>query len=266
MDSHPARRDVLAAAGGSVATLVSLGVTTSRTSASSDWEHGLTPSITRTDDPDELAVYQPKFQISKPARDQLEGLYGWKAESDEWETDVYYYWMKYTHQDPALDGYLERAVGIFASDSHLWDHEPAIVFVDSETGEPERAVVTGFHHYAREIPRDAGQWSASETDDPTHVNLRVVDPWHHYQEDVNRPTARVDAFAEFGSFLEQRESWERDGFYENSHRPAIDDPWVMSVGGRSTWWADGTRDARAAKLWEWMGLRDAGSASGTRLE
>jgi len=53
-------------------------------------------------------------------------LYGYVARSNEYETDMLCYWAQLTHQD-GLPG--------VRADSHLGDHDPIFVFVDSESGD-----------------------------------------------------------------------------------------------------------------------------------
>jgi len=44
---------------------------------------------------DELEAYQPKFETSRDARQKAIGLYGYKADSEEWDKTVYAYWFRY---------------------------------------------------------------------------------------------------------------------------------------------------------------------------
>lgn len=253
---------------GTAAAAAAVGGTSSASAATDEpeWSHGITLEINRSDDLEELRTYQPLFNISADARSKLKGLYGWKATSPEHSTDAYYYWARYTHQEPGAASFLDRAVGALASDGHLHDTEPVIVAVDSETGEVEQATVTGYHHYAMDVVDDRYFIQSEHPSLATHVSLGVVDPWHHYTRDATHRVAKVDGFAEFGSFLEKRSEWANDGMYTNSSNKAVDDPWYILEGARDTWWADGTRDARAVKLWRWMGLRGADSADTLRID
>lgn len=213
--------------------------------------------IERSDDLDELRRYMPYLNISTSSRRQLIGLYGWKAQSPDHDTDAYYYWARYTHQDAGAEqlGLMDRALGLLASDAHLWDHEPKILFVDPTTGEIESATVTGYHHF----PLDITDPTLSEgyvDGRETHLNLNVVDPWHHYTHDRLENGVDVTNFAQFESWLEHRDSWRDLGFYENSNPVAIDNPWSFKDDVHS-WWAEGTRDYRAGKMWSWLGLRGA---------
>lgn len=256
----------MAATATTAAAAVAGSSSASADSDTPEWSLEVTGEITRSDDLEELRTYQPLFDISAAAREQLKGLYGWKAESPDHDTDAYYYWARYTHQEPASASFLDRAVGALASDGHLHDTEPVIVAVDAETGEVEKATVTGYHHYAMDVVDDRYYIQNEHPDLATHVTLGVVDPWHHYTRADTNQVAEVNGFAEFGSFLEQRSAWADDGMYQNSSNAAIDDPWYVLDGGRDTWWADGTRDARAVKLWRLMGLRGADDADSLRID
>ncbi|WP_440767500.1 hypothetical protein [Natronorubrum sp. DTA7] len=222
--------------------------------------------IERTDDLDEIRAYMPYLRISPDSRRQLIGLYGWKAQSPDHDTDAYYIWARYTHQDAAADDLtlLDRAFSVFASDSHLWDHEPSIIYVDPQTGEIEKAVVTGYHHFPLEITNPTlseGEIEGHET----HLNLNVVDPWHHYTHDRLENGVDVTNFARFESWLEHRDSWIDNGFYENSNPVAIDNPWSFLEDTHS-WWAEGTWDYRAGKWWNMLGLRGADDATNVRFD
>lgn len=218
-----------------------------------------------SDDLDELETYKPRFNTTRTMRQEIIGLYGWKAESEDHDTDAYYYWRRDTHQDPGAEEYgiLDRAAGALASDAHLWDHEPVIIFVDSETGETTGATVTGGHHYPLDVggPDESEAWTQDEHPEyATHLHLEVVEPWGHYREDEETGGAKLSSGAEFGSFLDERPAWIRNGFYANSWNYAVDDPWFMGSDVEpvaDSWWAPGTTDARAARIWNRLGLRGA---------
>lgn len=244
---HPTRRQFVA---GAAATTLSVIGLSSSTTADEGWaDDG--DEIERSDDLDELRKYQPylRFDGGSPSKNQLIGIYGWKAESPHHDTDAYYYWARYTHQHAGVEhlGLFDRATGVLASDSHLWDHEPSITFVDPDTGEIEEVVYTQGHHSVARIDGDDAPLIADATDDPTHVSLRVIDPWHHYEPDDEESGVDVRNFAEFGSWLEVRDAWELNGFYDGSSREAIDNPWTAR--DRATWF-EGRRDRLAARLWE----------------
>lgn len=229
--------------------VASVAVTSTAGAQSDEWaDDG--DEIERSDDEDDLLRYMPylRYPSGSPSRSQLIGIYGWKAESPDHDTDAYYYWARYTHQNAGAEhfGLLERAAGLLASDSHLFDHEPSITFVDPDSGEVEEVVYTAGHH-AVEIDSDP-PLIEDQADHPTHVSLRVIDPWHHYRPDDEERGVDVRNHAEFGSFLEKRDAWRDNGFYENSSAEAIDNPW-SARDDHSTWFEGSVRDWLAAKMW-----------------
>ena len=222
--------------------------------------------IERSDDLDDLRQYMPYLRISPESRRQLIGFFGWKAESPDHDTDAYYYWARYTHQDALADHFtlFDYAFGLLSSDAHLWDHEPSIIYVDPETGEVVDATATGYHHYALDISDPT--LSEGEVDGlETHLNLNVVDPWHHYTHDTAERSVDVTNFARFESWLEHRDSWIDNGFYENSNSVAIDNPWSFRDDTHS-WWDESTRDYRAGRLWHRLGFRGADDVTNVRFD
>lgn len=234
---------------------VSLVAGTARAEVNTDyrWRDG-GDEITRRFDRDELVEYLPRFSISRSAREQLIGVYGWIAESEDHDTDAYYYWMRYSHQDPAADDlpFIERAMGVLATDGHLWDHEPSIIFVDPDSGAVEEIVVTGYHHYP--LKTTDPPLSSDVSDQETHIELEVIDPWHHYVLNSDKDGADVTNTVALRDFLEVRDQWESRGIFDRSSDLAVDNPFAMKEGRRDSWWKEGTRDARAAWLWHRLGL------------
>lgn len=221
------------------------------------WEDG-GDDISRRFDEGELLEYLPRFDLSRDARDQLLDVYGWIGESSDHDTDAYYYWMRYSHQEPASEdlNLLDRALGAFASDAHLWDHEPSIVFVD-DNGSVEEAIVTGYHHYPLEVSGPAIPLTSDETTQQTHLELEVVDPWHHYRLNHDEDGADVTNSVSLKDFIEVRDTWETRGIFDQSSRLAVDNPWAIKDGRAESWWAEGSRDARAVWLWDRIGARGA---------
>lgn len=256
-DSSLTRRAFLgsAAAVGSSLVIGSVGATTR---SDYSWlDDG--DDLTRRFDRDELERYLPRFDISRESRDQLIGVYGWIAESQQHDTIAYYYWLRYTHQDPVLEseGLLERALGVLASDAHLWDHEPAIVFVDPSSGAVEEAIVTGYHHYPLIVDGTSAPLTSDAIDQETHLELEVIDPWHHYRLNRDNSGADVTNIVALRDFIEVRDAWESRGIFDSSSRLAIDNPFAMKDNRRSSWWDTRSRDARAARIWHWLGLYGA---------
>lgn len=256
--SEQTRRQFVAS--GAAITVAALTPTASATTGTTyQWEDD-GDRITREYDEEELRAYLPYFDIEQQDLEQLIGVYGWIARSPDHDTDAYYYWMRYSHQDAAADrmGFLDRAVGILSSDSHLWDHEPSIIYVNRRTGEVEKAIVTGYHHYPLEVSGSNAPLVEDRVPGlDTHLSLYVVPPWHHYMLADEDDVVDVTNHVGLRSFIDIRDSWERRNIFENSNPLAIDNPWAMADKRAESWWDEDTWDARAARLWNRLGLRGA---------
>jgi|AntDeeMetageno50_2_1112565.scaffolds.fasta_scaffold00968_4 hypothetical protein len=268
---QPTRRQFL---GATAATTVGLSTLLSGSATAqvdtAEWEYK-PDHVTLSFDQTELEAYQPKFETSRDARRKMVDLYGFKAESSEWDVDVYAYWLRYNFQNSATDslGTLSSLLSFGGPDSHFRDHEPSYIFVDPE-GTPDKAVVTGYHHYALDIPFDDALWTEDRlAGTRSHVHLNVVDPWHHYKSvppPADESTATLlESTVDLENWLEARDPWVDNGFYANSHAPAIENPFVM-YNDRDTWWADGTVDKQLAPLWITLGLGGARDSDDLRVE
>lgn len=257
-ESRLSRRGLLAAA----ATGLTIGASqpatagTSQPPADSPVEH--VDHITEVrDDLDELREYAPKLHFTinerRQGRAETRGQYGWIAESDQYDVTAYYYWTRYTTQRSFLYYFgldVDRLPVVGSIDSHYLDHEPTIQFV-SPDGTVDSVVTTGGHHYAFEIDGEFGNLTEDRVSGRrTHVNLTVIRPWNHYVEAPDGTTGDfVEQYADFGSWLDQRDSWYRNGRYSSTAVEAIEDPFSFYDGGdssddvRTHWWVDGTWDA-----------------------
>ena len=220
------------------------------------------------DDPAILKRYQPSVITNYDTRTKLVGFYGWHAESSEYPgLRATYYWAKY----PTQKGLIPSYVPIFGgSDSHFRDHEPIIVFSDTDTGEVKRVICSGYHHFVLDLPADDLELLARETDDATHPKIRINVNHHHYRNGGGATRDGVlpstIAGAEFGSWLDKRSAWYKNDVYEKSSEEAVEDPFSL-LEDRTTWWADGTRDAWVArKIWLRFGLRGADETDTLRVE
>jgi len=128
-----------------------------------------------------LQKYRPAFIADRDTMQQSMGLYAHRVQYDDSEYQYAYYWHKLTHQQGIL----------FDADSHLGDHEPTIVRVDSD-GVIDRVTYTFYHHLADSISgaRLTRALRARETAEPTHVQLRIVPPWHNYAVVEGTPRSR----------------------------------------------------------------------------
>lgn len=203
--------------------------------------------ITARDDENELENYQPKLVTTPTARSDMRGMYGWIAESDEYDVTAYYYWTRYNTQRSVL-----YYLGVdWGPDEHYLDHEPTIVFVKDD-GRIDSVVTTGGHHYAIEIRGDRPSVTEDRVDElETHVNLVVVRPHNHYTEAATDEFGGfVQSYANFGSWLNQRETWFRNGRFENTADVAVVDPFEFYDDGgdvRDHWWEPDTWDAWFAR-------------------
>lgn len=180
----------------------------------------------------------------RSADEEPQQWYGWIATSNEYDYDVYVYVLKYRTQR-----------GATALDSHRYDREPVIVYVDPEFNEVREVTYTAYHWYAAND--DAPPTSVSgDRENPTFA---IIAPWNHYMllEDAEReqlddlpvsPLGTDDGhpFSEAGEGQTAFESWLDTGWREALHPPALLDPAVMRT--REKFWADG-RETLGARIW-----------------
>lgn len=248
----PTRRQFLATSGATLAAVVGVG------SVSATDDFGWLPGhVTQVgDDPDELERYQPRLVTNAEDRQKMVGMFGWYADSSVYDTRAYYYWLKYTHQDSVLDS-IPLVGGIFAADAHLGDHEPYIAFVNTATGEVERVVYTGYHHYAVELDADNANLSDGyQAGVETHTPLEVVTPHHHYRLADEGRGVLASNITSMDSFLDAYPTWDRQGIFDNSNEETVRDPWEVKSAGH--WWDEGTIDYRLASIRIALNWRDAG--------
>ncbi|MFC6720893.1 hypothetical protein ACFQGT_00405 [Natrialbaceae archaeon GCM10025810] len=218
------------------------------------------------DDTDELEQYQPSFIASSTTRSEIEGVYGWYADSSEYDGRAYYYWVRY----PTQRGILPSWVPVVGSaDSHFRDHEPVVVYTD-DAGDVERVIVSGYHHFVLDLDSDSLELREDRADDPTHAKLRIVDHHHHYRNgaDSTRDGVLPDTMAgvDLRGWLDERESWYDLGVFESSNPEAIEDPFALR-DDLDTWWADGSADAWVGRnVWVPLGLRGADETDTLRIE
>lgn len=206
------------------------------------------------DDPDELAKFQPRLVSTPTDRNKMIGMFGWYADSDEYDTRAYSYWLKYTHQDSLVD-LIPFIGGLAAADSHLGDHEPFIAFVDPETDEVEDVLYTGYHHYGVHLESDDANLDAEVLDRPTHTPLEIQAPHHHYQLADEGEGVLADYTTDMESFLENYDDWRETWLdAESTNLGAIQDPWKAREIGH--WWAEGTWDHRLARIRVFLNWRD----------
>lgn len=203
---------------------------------------------------DLLREYQPAVAISNASLDALLGIYAWRATpaaDSETDLEALYYWFRYSHQRSFLDRAILRLFSEAGPDAHFLDHEPVIVFRDPDGGAVEAVVCSGYHHFAAARTGSDLPLDAIRTNYQTHVRLRIVDPWHHYNffDGSEGGTASLVApSAGLENWLESRPGWYADGVFAASSQAAVDDPYTMRED-REMWWAEGTDDATWARRW-----------------
>lgn len=246
------RRELIRGAGATTLVASSGAAVTGSATASSVPEFDPV-NVATADFPEEmLRDYQPAVIWSQEARDKIASIYAWRAKpSAEAETDLHalYYWFRYTSQ---RSWFKRRSIGLFSGsgpDSHPLDHEPLILFVDPGTGAVEQVVMTGYHHIATSRSSADLPLETYRLDDPSHVRVKVVDPWHHFNFDDSNTDASMPipttGIRDWLNSSDGRPGWYADGTLDATAQEAVDDPYTMR--NRSMWWREGTRDAKWAK-------------------
>ncbi|AUX09274.1 hypothetical protein AArcSl_1645 [Halalkaliarchaeum desulfuricum] len=234
------RRELLAGTAAALAGTIGL----SSAGAAVDYE-GVPDDVELTFDEEWLERYQPALIKSSDGRRRSVGLFAYRATKEDTDTEVACYWHRLTHQD---------GLPLIGSDGHLYDHEPAYVFV--EDGAVEEVVFTGYHHFASSIEGDRlhDHLVANHTSEATHPVLEVVDPWHHY--DAVRASDSDEgerAFLALEDFTAAESSWRANDIWEATASEAVYDP--HSMRDRDSWWDEGTFDYRMASLWRRLDRR-----------
>lgn len=247
------RREVLA---GTAAAMGSLALSGSVGATDYAWRTG---GVGETSDADILVEfdrsflerYQPYLDMSLSVRNASPTHHGYKVTSEDWEFDWACYWMQLAVQD-----------GMFIladQDSHLGDHEPVYVAVDKTDGEVDRAIYSAWHHMVGAQRQSGLVLQEERADYPTHPTFRV-DPNHHHYYNATEPGGTL--LDPLQNWLDVRDRWIDNGFYESTSAEAIEAPEVMLE--RGTWWADGTLDARLAPWFHRFGFGGARGADPLR--
>lgn len=233
------RRDILA---GTAALLA--GALGAQQTAAVDY--GAVPDdVELTFDEQWLERYQPALVLSTEARRRSTGLFAYRASSEDSDTEVAAYWHRLTHQD---------GLPLIGSDGHLYDHEPAYVFV--EDGAVEEVVFTGYHHFASSIDgsRLHDHLVAHRESEATHAVLEVVDPWHHYDAVRSSEVSEAErSFLSLEDWTAAESSWRANDIWESTADEAVYNPFTMR--DRDSWWDEDTFDYRMASLWRRLDRR-----------
>jgi len=176
--------------------------------------------------------YRPAL-VTRHLDIQPDAWYCWIATSPERETDAYVYWMEYP---------LQQGVSPFGgafSDTHLGDHEPFYVYVDS-AGEVVSAAWSGYHWI-----RAYADAATLPLVNDTHVAAWPVNPWHHYSLDPAKggsPTTQVTDLR--GAFVD----WLANGWDRDLAPGTATNPWTMQGSdGRRSWWRGNSLGFSAAE-------------------
>ncbi|NHN57821.1 MULTISPECIES: hypothetical protein [Halorussus] len=161
-------------------------------------------------DESRLKAYQPETDVDHLAV-RPTASYAGIFSSPEHPTDVYVYFLRYSHQE-----------GVTPVDSHADDHEPVYVLVDERTGEVRR-VVFSVYHYIKETGTPA-----TLPMNGSHVKLHVVEPWHQYA-----PTTESGSRVRLRNYCEAVDRWHAEGW--DASVAATTNPWTML--DRKSWWA-----------------------------
>lgn len=173
-----------------------------------------------------LEAYRPRLQTANLSV-KPNALYAWSAYSAEYDLDWHVYWASYSHQE-----------GVSGIDSHYGDHEPCYVGVDSESGEVEQIIYSGYHWLAARAPRSA------ITFDGQHPCLDVIEPWHQYAL-ASEAEGQLVAVKDLGAAIDDADSdqtafeaWLANGLEEDLDVGSVVNPQTMTR--RPDWWATGT--------------------------
>lgn len=176
-------------------------------------------SVTLTYDEDVLNDYRPELVLSDDARPKFNGLYGWTATSPDYDTDAHVFWAEYSHQEG-----LSPFWGAL-TDSHYGDHEPLVVFSDSDSGEVEWLVASTYHWTAGKVSGEDASMNG------THPHLRAIDPWHQFTA-----ADRSGTFPEVHDLTQEFDSWLANGMEDPLEPGVVVNPWRML--DRDDWWRD----------------------------
>ena len=224
------------------------------------------------DDEAELREFQPQlhydhlgYQEAKTAKSDVSGMYGWTAESDQYDVIAHCFWVRSVTQRPSL-----YYVGAdWGPDDHFRDHEPIYVFRNPDNT-VDTVVCSGGHHYGLWINGEFGPLSEDRVSDRrTHANLRVMRPHNHFMEAETTDGGLYvgeDFPGAFGSFRDQRKTWYDQGHYDKTSHRAVEDPFVFYDESRMHWWRDDTWDAEFNKFYVRFGLNEGVSRNRLKYE
>lgn len=234
------RRDVLGAGG----VLAALAAAASRpTSATTpDWRQEAPEHVDYVFDEAWLKHYRPLLVTRNVDMNNVNGLYGMRVGSSEWDVDVGVYAMSYSTQD----GGLAPPIGL---DQHFGDHEWFYSVVDSSTGE---LVEVDFANYHWIVGRAEGE--NIPTYEQTHPKARIDPRWHNFYL-----TEEEGAFIDLDDLTAAFQGWRDNGMAEHLALEAVTRP-ILMRGARNHWWQSGFDATYAEALYK-VGLAGADNAN-----
>jgi len=174
---------------------------------------------------------------------QSMGLYAHRVQYDDSEYQYAYYWHKLTHQQGIL----------FDADSHLGDHEPTIVRVDSD-GVIDRVTYTFYHHLADSI-------SGARLTRALRARRRPSRPTSSSgssRRGTTMPSSRAHPRSRCRSAMSKATPTpltsgrgETQGIFDPTADEAVWSP--RTVQDRGSWWDESTTDYQAAQLYLRLG-------------
>jgi len=189
-------------------------------------------------DRDWLERYQPLLVTRGVSQSNLQGLFGMRMSSSDWDVDVGIYCMSYATQKGAL----APPVGF---DDHFGDHEWFYCYVDDDG---LHDIAYAAYHWI--VGRASGDAIPTYEDD--HPKARVDERWHNYYL-----TEEEGSFQDLDDLTESLQGWLDNGMAEHLHLPAVTRPIIMRE--RESWWDSGW-DRTYAKLLYDVGLAGADDA------
>jgi hypothetical protein len=211
-----------------------------------------TPTTTEREDqygvtidyPEEwLQRYRPAFVADRDTMQKSIGLFAHRVQYPESDYQYAYYWHRLSFQEGIL----------FDQDSHLGDTEPCIVRVDSN-GTVDRVTYTFYHHLADTVEgeRLTRALQSRAVGDETHIQLRIIAPWHNYAVVEGTPDRGVTFLDVQGDTrAEHLRTWETRGVFDATADEAVWDP--RTVQDRGSWWNESTPDYQVAQLYLQLG-------------
>lgn len=202
------------------------------------------------DDTAFLRSYRPYLDLSNVPYSNRPTLYGWKATSNEHETDVAVYVAKYAVQRDVLQ-----------LTSHVGDHEWVYVFVNDD-GTIDQVAYTAYHWLRGYVTTP----STFVDDDGPHARLEVAPTYHNYlptESDSGvlldvEPLGRPDD--QSGPFYR----WLDNGMEKDLAQGSVHNPWLLdSDGPLSSWWSkEGTSQINIyiVSAWAFAGIAGADNA------